>query len=298
MANMNFKASLLPSTDNTYSLGSSTKRWKELFLGTLNVSGAVTLQGETTADSLTAGNLQITGSATFVNIPTLSTSPIATSNDTSVATTAYVTSAINALDGTISGSPGAGKTLTAFSQTNGKVSATFGNISITKSQVSDFSHTHGNISNAGAITATQTIANGDKIVIVDSSDSSKLTGATITFDGSTATKALTQKGTWETFNNYSHPTATAYSSGLYKITVNNLGHVTAATAVTASDITGLNIYWANVKTTSATTYKAQPEVASVKVNGKTASGDADSASTKNVQLAYDSTLEVLNFVFS
>lgn len=50
---------------------------------------------------------------------------------------------IEALDGNLnSTTPGAGKTLTAFSQTDGKVSATFGNISITKSQVSDFSHTH------------------------------------------------------------------------------------------------------------------------------------------------------------
>lgn len=49
-----------------------------------------------------------------------------------------VKSAIDALDGTITGSAGAGKTLTAFSQTDGKVSATFSNISITKSQVSDF----------------------------------------------------------------------------------------------------------------------------------------------------------------
>lgn len=48
-----------------------------------------------------------------------------------------VTNAINALDGSVSGSAGSGKTLTAFSQTDGKVSATFGNISITKSQVSD-----------------------------------------------------------------------------------------------------------------------------------------------------------------
>ena len=58
------------------------------------------------------------------------------------ATVSTVTNAINALDGTISGSAGAGKTLTAFSQTDGKVSATFGNISITKSQVSDFAHNH------------------------------------------------------------------------------------------------------------------------------------------------------------
>ena len=49
-----------------------------------------------------------------------------------------VNSALQTLDGTVSGTAGNGKTLTAFSQTDGKVSATFGNISITKSQVSDF----------------------------------------------------------------------------------------------------------------------------------------------------------------
>lgn len=77
--------------------------------------------------------------------------------------------------------------------------------------------TYGNINTGGAITATQTIANGDKIVIVDNSDSSKLTGASITFDGSTTTKALTQKGTWETFNNYSLPTASETTKGGIKV---------------------------------------------------------------------------------
>ena len=40
---------------------------------------------------------------------------------------------------------------------------------------------------------------------------------------------------------YTHPTYTAKSSGLYKITVNNLGHVSGATAVAKADITGLGI---------------------------------------------------------
>lgn len=42
-------------------------------------------------------------------------------------------------------------------------------------------------------------------------------------------------------NAYTHPSHTAYSSGLYKVTVNALGHVTAATAVTKADITALGI---------------------------------------------------------
>ena len=60
------------------------------------------------------------------------------------------------------------------------------------------SHTHGNITNGGDITATApTIASGDQIIINDNSESKITNGPT--FDGSTTTKALTQKGTWETF---------------------------------------------------------------------------------------------------
>lgn len=60
------------------------------------------------------------------------------------------------------------------------------------------SHTHGNITSGGDITATApTIASGDQIIINDNS-ASKITNGP-TFDGSTTTKALTPKGTWETF---------------------------------------------------------------------------------------------------
>lgn len=42
-------------------------------------------------------------------------------------------------------------------------------------------------------------------------------------------------------SNYSHPQHTAAESGLYKVTVDALGHVTAVEAVTKTDITGLGI---------------------------------------------------------
>ena len=62
--------------------------------------------------------------------------------------------------------------------------------------VADASHTHGNITNGGDITATApTIASGDQIIINDHS-ASKITNGP-TFDGSTTTKYLSQKGTWE-----------------------------------------------------------------------------------------------------
>lgn len=40
---------------------------------------------------------------------------------------------------------------------------------------------------------------------------------------------------------YTHPSHTAYANGLYKITTNGLGHVTATTPVTKADITALGI---------------------------------------------------------
>lgn len=68
------------------------------------------------------------------------------------------------------------------------------------------SHGHGNITNGGALQTTDvSIASEDKLVITDASDSNKVARSSVSFDGSTATQALTKKGTWETFNNYTHP---------------------------------------------------------------------------------------------
>lgn len=54
-------------------------------------------------------------------------------------------------------------------------------------------------------------------------------------------------------NAYTHPSFTARNSGLYKITVNNQGHVSAATAVVKSDITALGIPSTNTTYNNATT---------------------------------------------
>ena len=73
---------------------------------------------------------------------------------------------------------------------------------VNKNQFAQASHTHGNIQNGGTLQTNDiTIASGDKLVVTDSSDSSKIARASISFDGSTATKCLTQKGTWESFTN-------------------------------------------------------------------------------------------------
>ena len=52
-------------------------------------------------------------------------------------------------------------------------------------------------------------------------------------------------------NNYTHPSYTARTSGLYKITVDVSGHVSAVTAVTKADITALGIPGSDTNTTYA-----------------------------------------------
>lgn len=57
-------------------------------------------------------------------------------------------------------------------------------------------------------------------------------------------------------NNYVHPSYTAKSSGMYKITVDSSGHVSAATAISKTDITGLGIPAQDTTYTNATSSKA------------------------------------------
>ena len=78
-------------------------------------------------------------------------------------------------------------------------------------------------------------------------------GATTTADGAaglvTAPKVanrlqfLRGDGTWATPTDtkYTHPTHTAYASGMYKFTSDGFGHITSATAITKEDITKLGI---------------------------------------------------------
>ena len=97
---------------------------------------------------------------------------------------------------------------------------------------------------------------------------------------------------------YTHPTYTAKSSGLYKITVDGTGHISAATAVTKTDITGLGIpaqdttYTHPTYTVGATTSTVSPghgktftAVDSVTTNNL---GHVTSINTKTITLPSDS----------
>ena len=60
-------------------------------------------------------------------------------------------------------------------------------------------------------------------------------------------------GIAENANNYTHPGYTAQASGLYKVTVDSTGHVSAAAAVDKSDITALGIPESDTTYSAATT---------------------------------------------
>lgn len=157
-------------------------QWQEL--GTaVDLSGFVptsrTVNGKAlTSDiSLTASDVSALPSST--TIPTITDTYSGTSSNGMSGKA--VKSAIDALDGTVSGTAGAGKTLTAFSQTDGKVSATFGNISITKSQVSDFPTIPSTAADVGAVPTTRTV-NGKALssdITLSASDVSALPSSTV-----------------------------------------------------------------------------------------------------------------------
>lgn len=64
---------------------------------------------------------------------------------------------------------------------------------------------------------------------------------TSTAGAMSATDKTKLDGIAEGANNYTHPAHTARAAGFYKVTVDDEGHVTDATAVQKSDITGLGI---------------------------------------------------------
>ena len=83
----------------------------------------------------------------------------------------------------------------------------------------------------------------DVLYVTPASESVTIPEATETTAGLMPPSAVTKlKGIDEGANKYTHPTHTARASGLYKITVDSLGHVTAvADCAEKTDITDLGI---------------------------------------------------------
>lgn len=150
---------------------------------------------------------------------------------------------------------------TAISSKSGAVSF---NVPTTAAHVgaATSDHVHGNITNGGDITATApTIANGDQIVINDAS-ASKITNGP-TFDGSTTTKALTPKGTWETFLKSYTESDPVFSAS-------------AAAGITSSDITN----W-NGKTSNTGTVTKVTAGTGLKIGTASSGGDITTSGTIN-----------------
>lgn len=82
----------------------------------------------------------------------------------------------------------------------------------------------------------------DVLYVTPASESVTIPEATETTAGLMPPNAVTKlKGIDEGANKYTHPAYTARASGLYKITVDSLGHVIAVSAVQKKDITSLGI---------------------------------------------------------
>lgn len=175
-----------PSTTDAYSLE---------FLSNVNNSSG-------TADNITFTKKKVTVDGASYNASNPSTNP---------ASSQTIKKAIETLSVSDITGFGAGKTLKTLTETDGKIAATFQDISITKSQVSDFSHAHGNITNGGALQTTDvTIASGDKLVVTDFSDSNKVARSSLAFDTTNGSnKILKKTGDWGDFIGTSATTAAA-----------------------------------------------------------------------------------------
>lgn len=209
------------------------------FLNTINGSVSGNAANVTGTVAIANGG---TGAATAANARTnLGLGSAATKNTTDsyapagtdVTTGKAITAALQTLDGAITGSAGASKTLTAFSQTDGIVSATFSDISISKSQVSDFptSLPASNTVDTYDSTSGDPISGkgvADALASLPSPTGGTVTSVTIKGTSpivSSSSDAITTSGTRTISHANSGVTAGTYKS----VTVNATGHVTAGT---------------------------------------------------------------------
>ncbi len=105
----------------------------------------------------------------------------------------------------------------------------------------------------------------------------KVAGKGLSTNDYTAAEKTKLEGVAEGANKYVHPSYTAKTSGLYKVTVDATGHVSAVAAVTKDDITALGIPGQDTTYPEATTTKAGLMSAAdkSKLDGMTIATDAE-----------------------
>lgn len=198
---INFDGTYNASTNKAATQSTVTNAINALDGGTIGTGGTTKT---ITSLSQTNGNVSATFSDIAFPVTSVNTKTGAvslTAADVGAATSSDISTAINTLDGSITGTAGAGKTFTAFSQTNGKVTATFGDISITKSQVSDFPTIPGGSSTSPKMDGTATVgtetawAHGDHIHPSDTNKQDKITASGILKGNGSGTITAATAGT-------------------------------------------------------------------------------------------------------
>ena len=98
------------------------------------------------------------------------------------------------------------------------------------------------VDSTGHVSAVAAVAKSDITALGIPESDTTYSAATTSAEGLMSAADKTKlDGVTAGANKYTHPSYTARASGLYKVTVDSTGHVSAATAVTKSDITALGI---------------------------------------------------------
>ena len=92
-----------------------------------------------------------------------------------------------------------------------------------------------------AVGTEMAFARGDHTHPSDTTKVDKVEGKGLSTEDYTTAEKAKLTGIEDGANNYTHPAHTAKTNGLYKVTVDAQGHVSAAIAATKADITGLGI---------------------------------------------------------
>ena len=110
------------------------------------------------------------------------------------------------------------------------------------------------VDSTGHVSAVAAVAKSDITALGIPESDTTYSAATTSAEGLMSAADKTKlDGVTAGANKYTHPSYTARASGLYKVTVDSTGHVSAATAVTKSDITALGIPESDTTYSAATT---------------------------------------------
>lgn len=154
---------------------------------------------------------------------------------------------------------------------------------VTKTDITNLGIPGSNTNTTYDLAAAKSKTNGSVTLDLTAGGSGSGTDS-VTIKGTGATTVTTDANGVITINStdnntvYTHPTHTSKASGLYKVTVDGTGHVSAATAVTKSDITSLGIPGSDTNTT----YTIETGDSNGQIKVTPSSGDAYNVDVKGL----------------